>query len=216
MDAIYQRQRHVYNLTRKYYLLGRDQLIDALDVPDGGTVLEMGCGTGRNLIRVARRYPQARLFGIDISEAMLETAAKAVARAGLCGRITLAQGDATNFDPMALFSHQEFERIYFSYTLSMIPDWRAALSMAARVLAPGGTLRVVDFGQQERLPRASRAILHSWLKKFDVVPVARLEAEMNALASRIGAKLEFYSLYLGYAWHAALTANELAVMNLPH
>ena len=65
MDAIYAWQRHIYDATRKYFLFGRDQLIATLDVPDGGTVLEVGCGTGRNLIQAARRYPTARLFGLD-------------------------------------------------------------------------------------------------------------------------------------------------------
>ncbi|TIV98235.1 MAG: SAM-dependent methyltransferase, partial [Mesorhizobium sp.] len=50
MDGVYRWQRHIYDLTRKYYLLGRDRLIDGLDVPRGGTVLELGCGTGRNIV----------------------------------------------------------------------------------------------------------------------------------------------------------------------
>ena len=57
MDGVYHWQRHIYDLTRKYYLLGRDRLIDGLEVPQGGTVLELGCGTGRNIILAARRYP---------------------------------------------------------------------------------------------------------------------------------------------------------------
>ena len=80
MDAIYRTQRHFYDLTRKYYLLGRDRLIRDLAPPPGGTVLEIGCGTGRNLISAARAWPEARLFGIDISEAMLATARAKVAR----------------------------------------------------------------------------------------------------------------------------------------
>ncbi len=95
MDAIYRSQRHFYDLTRKYYLLGRDRLIRDLAPPAGGTVLEVGCGTGRNLIAAARAWPEARYFGIDISEAMLDTARAKVAAAGLADRITLAQGDAT-------------------------------------------------------------------------------------------------------------------------
>ena len=49
MDAMYRYQRHIYDLTRKYYLFGRDRMIDRLAVPEGGTVLEVACGTGRNL-----------------------------------------------------------------------------------------------------------------------------------------------------------------------
>ena len=75
MDGVYRYQRHIYDLTRKYYLLGRDRMLRGLDVPPEGTVLELGCGTGRNIVLAARRYPAARFFGLDISAAMLETAA---------------------------------------------------------------------------------------------------------------------------------------------
>ena len=74
MDGVYRYQRHFYDLTRKYYLLGRDRMIAGLDVPPDGTVLELGCGTGRNIVLAARRYPDARFFGLDISAEMLETA----------------------------------------------------------------------------------------------------------------------------------------------
>ena len=54
MDAIYRGQRHIYDLTRKYYLLGGDGLIHDLAPPAGGSILEVGCGTARNLIAAAR------------------------------------------------------------------------------------------------------------------------------------------------------------------
>ncbi len=97
MDAIYGRQRYIYDATRRYYLLGRDRLIGSLKPPLGGVVLEVGCGTARNLIRAAKRYPDARFYGIDISEAMLKSARASVARRGLRSRVTLGQGDATAF-----------------------------------------------------------------------------------------------------------------------
>ena len=74
MDGIYRRQRHIYDLSRKYYLLGRDRLIEQLSPPPGGRVLEIGCGTARNLVAAAAAYPQAEFYGIDISAAMLATA----------------------------------------------------------------------------------------------------------------------------------------------
>ena len=46
MDAIYAWQRHIYDATRKYFLFGRDRLIATLNVPECGTVLEIGCGRG--------------------------------------------------------------------------------------------------------------------------------------------------------------------------
>ena len=54
MDRIYHRQRRYYDFTRKYYLLGRDRLIEGLAPPPGGRVLEIGCGTARNLVAAAR------------------------------------------------------------------------------------------------------------------------------------------------------------------
>ncbi|MDE2340842.1 MAG: methyltransferase domain-containing protein, partial [Alphaproteobacteria bacterium] len=138
--------------------------------------------TGRNLIKVARRYPLAQLYGIDISRMMLETAQTDIDRAGLGARISLAQGDACAFAPEALFGRALFDRVYFSYTLSMIPDWQAALEMALRAVAPGGSLHIVDFGQQTLLPHGFKRVLHAWLAKFDVMPVAELEPALIRLA----------------------------------
>jgi S-adenosylmethionine-diacylgycerolhomoserine-N-methlytransferase len=206
MDAIYRTQRHFYDLTRKYYLLGRDRLIRELAPPTGGTVLEVGCGTGRNLIAAARAWPEARYFGIDISEAMLETARIKVANAGLSGRITLAQGDATRFDAKALFGRERFDRIFQSYTLSMIPDWQGAIREAAGKLAPGGRLDIVDFGQQEQLPGAFKALLFAWLARFDVTPRLSLKEAADTAALANGLTTDFAPLYRGYAWAARLSA----------
>jgi len=201
MDAIYRSQRHFYDLTRKYYLLGRDALIEGLAPPPGGSVLEAGCGTGRNLIVAARRWPDAHYYGVDISEAMLETARANVAKAGLSDRITFAQGDATAFDAQAMFDRTDFDRVFQSYTLSMIPDWTGAIREAAGKLAPGGRLDIVDFGQQERLPRWFRAMLFAWLAKFDVTP----RADLFDVVDKIGLNAQHRALYLGYAWSARLT-----------
>ena len=198
MDAIYAYQRHIYDLTRKFFLFGRDRLVEELDVPESGMVLEVGCGTGRNLIEVARRYPTARLFGLDISEAMLTTARNNIARAGLTGRITLKQADATSFDAQELFGCAQFDRVFFSYTLSMIPDWKAALAQGTA--ATSGSVHIVDFGQQEGWPRSFKMILFAWLNSFDVEPRAMLPDYIATL----GLKTRFLPLYRGYAWSATL------------
>jgi len=205
MDAIYRTQRHFYDLTRKYYLLGRDRLIRHLSPPPGGSVLEIGCGTGRNLIVAAQAWPDAHFFGIDISEAMLETARAKVAKAGLSDRITLAQGDATAFDARALFGRPAFDRVFQSYTLSMIPDWQGAIREAAAKLAPGGRLDIVDFGQQNGLPRLWRKFLFGWLAKFDVTPRATLRDVVEGIAAAQGLEADFLPLRLDYVWVARLS-----------
>ena len=74
MDRRYRYQRHVFDLSRKLILFGRDRAIAALRLGEARSVLEIGCGTGRNLQRMAEAHPALRLTGIDISEQMLKSA----------------------------------------------------------------------------------------------------------------------------------------------
>ena len=82
MDRMYRFQRYFYDFTRKYYLLGRDRLLAEMDVQPGERILEAGCGTGRNLIILAKCHPKTYFYGLDASAAMLETALAKVK----CGR----------------------------------------------------------------------------------------------------------------------------------
>jgi S-adenosylmethionine-diacylgycerolhomoserine-N-methlytransferase len=204
MDAQYALQRHVYDLTRKYYLLGRDRLIRELAVPAGGSVLEVGVGTGRNLALVAKRFPDARLFGLDISAEMLKSARVNMARAGAEGRTLLGRADATAFDPQALFGEPGFDRVFISYSLSMIPQWEAALAQVLSVVEPGGSLHIVDFGQQEALPGWFRAGLRAWLGKFHVTPRAAMFEAIGQVAAAQGGVARMRALYGGYAWEAVI------------
>lgn len=205
MDRMYRHQRHVYDASRKFYLLGRDELIAALDPPRGGAVLEIGCGTGRNLIKLARAYPGIACYGLDVSEEMLATARRNVARAGLSARIRLEQADATDFDAQTLFGCAGFERIVISYALSMIPPWQGVVVQGLRALTPGGSLHIVDFGDQVGLPAPFRAVLNRWLALFHVTPREDIAAVLDALARAEGAQGRATRLYRGYAVHAVAT-----------
>ncbi|MBW9062521.1 class I SAM-dependent methyltransferase [Rhizobium herbae] len=198
MDRMYRTQRHFYDLTRKYYLFGRDTLIRGLDVPAGGSVLEIGCGTGRNLALIGRRFPQARLFGLDISAEMLVSAE---AKLGGPGRTktVLRVADATDFQPSE-FGETGFDRIVISYALSMIPDWERAIGAAIAALNPGGSLHIADFGQQERLPRLFQRLLQAWLKRFHVTPREAMVTVLKANAARFGDAVDFRPIGRGYAW----------------
>ncbi len=204
MDGIYRYQRYIYDATRKYYLLGRDRMLDDLQPPPGGTILEIGCGTGRNLVLAARRYPNARLYGFDISSEMLKSARASIAKAGHADRITVTEGDATDFDASAMFGRAQFDRVFISYSLSMIPPWRQALAPALAAVAPGGRLHVVDFGQFEGWPRWFKAGMFAWLAKFTVHPRADLEEALREAAIDARAKMEFERVYRGYTDYAVL------------
>jgi S-adenosylmethionine-diacylgycerolhomoserine-N-methlytransferase len=204
MDAIYGVQRHFYDLTRKYYLLGRDRLIRDLDVPEGGSVLEVGCGTGRNLIKIGKTYRSAALYGLDISAQMLRSAEGSLSRAKLSDRSHLARGDAGAFDPQQLFGHAGFDRIVLSYTLSMVPDWRAAVDAAIAALAPGGRLHIVDFGDSAGLPRSFGRLLRGWLARFDVTPRTSLFDYCRDAAQEQGKLCTTRRLYRGYAWSVVI------------
>lgn len=201
MDAMYRYQRHVYDLTRKYYLFGRDRLIADLNCAPRDKVLEIACGTGRNLVRIDRRYPGAKLYGLDISEQMLVSARAKFSKSENPPAFFAA--DACDFTP-ATFGETGFDRIVISYALSMIPDWQQAVKVARRALNPGGSLHIVDFGQQEGLPAWFRAGLQAWLAKFHVTPRAEMVAVLEAEA--IDAELRFETIGRGYAWHAVLRA----------
>jgi S-adenosylmethionine-diacylgycerolhomoserine-N-methlytransferase len=205
MNRMYRRQRHIYDGTRRYYLLGRDQMISGLRLDAGASVLEIGCGTSRNLVLAARLYPAARFFGIDVSTEILTSAIAAISRAGLTSQVRVAHGDAAAFDPKRLFGIAEFDHVMISYSLSMIPDWRRVLGAATARLKPGGHLHVVDFGGQERLPGIARTLLRQWLAMFDVTPRDDLEHELSAMADRAGAKLRFERPFRGYAQYGVLS-----------
>ena len=208
MNAVYRHQKHIYDLSRKFFLLGRDGLIEGLDVPAGGSVLEVGCGTGRNLLLAAKRYPQAELQGLDISSEMLEIAERSLTGAGCSAG--LHQGDACSFATGGLFAGRKFDRVFFSYALSMIPDWRKALNEARAALAPGGSIHVVDFGQQERLPNWFRSALFSWLARFHVEPRAGLFDALNGLTEIGDPEVQCGVLLRGYAWHGVVRSADVS------
>ena len=198
MDRLYRVQRHVYDISRKYYLIGRDRMIAELAPPPGGRVLEIGCGTGRNLVAAAKRYPEAHFYGLDISREMLRSAEAAVRRAGLSDRVTLIEGDATLFDPVAGLGIESFDRVFASYSISMIPPWTHAIRHALALTAPGGAFSVVEFGLCEGWPDWCRRALYAWLAKFRVSPRATLIPVLEAAAAEVGATVNAVPLWRGY------------------
>lgn len=175
LNKIYSIQRHFYDLTRKYYLFGRDQVLQELVRCNPNSVLEIGCGTGRNLFMLERLLRSSSmdlhherspvLCGLDASTEMLAYASK---HRPINSDITLGFGYAESFSPQELFARDAFSDILFSYSLSMIPESILALNHALTLLAPEGRIWIVDFWDQSGYPRWFQKLLRWWLELFHV------------------------------------------------
>jgi len=201
MDGMYRYQRHIYDLTRKYYLFGRDKAIVSLGMAEGQTLLEVGCGTGRNLLLAHKHHRGAKLYGLDISAEMLESARRNFRNKAEQPDLKVA--DATTFKASD-FAVDGFDRILISYALSMIPDWEGAIDASLAALNPGGSLHIVDFGQQEGLPLWFRTMLQGWLTRFHVTPRANLHEALEKRLAEANADMMFEEIGGGYAWHAII------------
>lgn len=202
MDRMYRITRHIYDATRKPYLLGRDRLLNQMYIRPGDHVLEIGSGTGRNLIKLAQLRPDCRFYGIDASSVMLETARANTTRAGVSERVTMELALAESWSPRSTFNRDKpFDTIFFSYSLSMIPQWRHALEVAAANLAPMRTIYMVDFWDQGGMPWMFSAGLRQWLALFGV----HHRPEMLAHLESMPGELQVTSHKLRYAYLARYT-----------
>lgn len=146
LQAFYAPQANRYDDFRARLLHGRSDLIDRLSPPPHGTVVELGGGTGSNIDRFGSRMQDLRSYTlVDLCPALLEQARP---RARRYANVELVEGDVTRFRPA-----EPVDCVFFSYALTMIDDWRAALGNALSMLKPGGTLGVVDFYVSKAHPR---------------------------------------------------------------
>jgi len=199
---MYRRQRYFYDLTRKYYLLGRDRLIAQMNVRAGENVLEVGCGTGRNLIILAKKYPNANFLGLDASGEMLKTAQAKIDAENL-KNTTLEIALADDFDYKKTFNLEKpFDTIFFSYLISMIPTWKKSIANVLANLKFGGSFYIVDFYDQKEMPAWFRKILKSWLKQFHVEFRGDLLPRLEDFERQGLGKLEITSIARRYAFIA--------------
>jgi S-adenosylmethionine-diacylgycerolhomoserine-N-methlytransferase len=169
LNNLYRFQRHFYDVTRRFFLFGRDEMLRGMDVQSGETVLEIGCGTGRNLLKLSNLQPHAKLFGLDASDEMLKTAGANFDARNKQKEIILRQGLAEDFDYGEKFGlAAPFDKIFISYSLSMFPKWREALGNALENLEPEGSLYIVDFWDGAGLPPWFNRLRRWWLGLFKV------------------------------------------------
>jgi S-adenosylmethionine-diacylgycerolhomoserine-N-methlytransferase len=199
MDRMYRHQRYFYDLTRKYYLLGRDRLLREMKITDGENVLEIGCGTARNLIILANKHGGAHFFGIDASAEMLKTAQRKADAAHL-ENITLKPALADEFTFNDTFGlTRQFDACFFSYAVSIIPSWKESIENALENLKAGKSLYIVDFYDQKNLPVWFQRALQGWLKQFHVRYPKELVPFLENLERSGFGKLRVTPLYRRYS-----------------
>ena len=160
LESFYGRQAAHYDAYRKRLLHGREELYRAIHAGNGARWADLGGGTGANLEFLANRIAAFdRVWVVDLSPSLLKVAHRRVARHRWQNVECLA-ADATTFVP----PDGPLDVATFSYSLTMIPDWYAALDQAIRNLRPGGALGVVDFYVARKFPAAPLR-RHSWLTR---------------------------------------------------
>jgi demethylmenaquinone methyltransferase / 2-methoxy-6-polyprenyl-1,4-benzoquinol methylase len=120
-------------------------LLSRLTVGPNDTVLDVATGTAAVAIELVRRTG-CRVVGLDQSREMLETGRARVEAAGLADRIELLEGIAERLP----FEDESFDALTFTYLLRYVGDPQATMRELVRVVKPGGTVAMVEFG----VPRA--------------------------------------------------------------
>ncbi len=173
LQAFYGPQADHYDAFRARLLHGRSDLVRIMGPRDGADIVELGGGTGYNLTYFGDRL--ARMGSIEIVDLCPPLLARARERWRGQNNVRVIDADATVYRPPHLV-----DCVYFSYSLTMIPNWRAAIDNALAMLKPGGILGVVDFHVAATHSSFARFFWPRWFAhdgvRLSPEPLARLRA----------------------------------------
>jgi S-adenosylmethionine-diacylgycerolhomoserine-N-methlytransferase len=194
LERFYAPQAGRYDAFRERLLNGRENLVSKLDLHAGERVIELGAGTGRNAEYYGPQVPQLEsLTLVDLCPSLL---AKARERVVKWPNAEAIEADVTIWEPTL-----QADKVYFSYALTMIPDWFLAIDNAIKMLRPGGLLGVVDFYVSRNRPSSGLVRHPLWQRSFwpmwfghdgvnlspDHLPYLRSKLSTVALEEHLGA-----------------------------
>jgi S-adenosylmethionine-diacylgycerolhomoserine-N-methlytransferase len=168
MESFYGGQAKNYDDFRRRLLRGREEK------PEGGIWVDMGGGTGANIENLGDDISRLqKVYVVDLSESLLKIATDRFEQKGWANAESVA-ADATKWQPPEGLA----DVVTFSYSLTMIPDWFAAIDNAIRMLKPGGLIGVVDFYVGRKYPPEelkkqkwlSRTLWPAWFATDNVFP----------------------------------------------
>jgi SAM-dependent methyltransferase len=150
-ERLFQLWSHVYDAPVFQWFYGgiHDRILRRAP-SDVSAALDVGCGTGELLVKLARRYPRARLVGLDLSAAMLREARAKDYRGA---NVELVEGSVYELP----FEDDTFQLITNTISSHFYRDFTAAARELARVAAPGATLEMASLsnGVLRYLPGAA-------------------------------------------------------------
>jgi S-adenosylmethionine-diacylgycerolhomoserine-N-methlytransferase len=162
LESFYSGQASAYDDFRRRLLKGREQLWQSIDEPEGAVWVDMGGGTGANVEFFGDRLSRlGKVYVVDLSPSLLEIARQRAQDRGW-ENVQAIEADATVFQP----PEGSADIVTFSYSLTMIPDWFAAIDNAYAMLRPGGLIGVVDFYVSRKYPQDGLKRHGWWTRSF--------------------------------------------------
>lgn len=163
LESFYKGQAGGYDEFRRRLLKGREMMYRSLAAKaEGGVWVDMGGGTGANIENLGSKTEKfAKLYVVDLSDSLLKVADERI-RERRWDNVVTRHADVTTFVP----DEGTADVVTFSYSLTMIPDWFAAMDQAARLLKPGGLIGVVDFYVPRKYPEEGLRRHGWWMRNF--------------------------------------------------
>ena len=150
IQSLYQKRARYYDFTANlYYLIGfreyayRKAAVAALDLKQGGTVLEIGCGTGLNFGLLQQKVgPQGKIIGLDLTPSMLSVAYNRCMDHGW-KNVELIEQDAETYK-----FPQQLDAVISTFALTLVPEYKVVIDRASTALGISKKMVIGDF----RLP----------------------------------------------------------------
>src|SRR5215813_15273193 len=135
-----------YDFITRFLSYGMDgswksKLVKMLALRGDEIVLDIACGTGDITFALGKSLPRGHVFGLDITQGMLDIA-EAKRRDARIQNVSFLRGDIMSLP----FSDAAFDCVTGGYALRNVPDLKSALQEIARTLKPGGKIYSLDFG----------------------------------------------------------------------
>lgn len=180
----------------------RRRAVASIGLKSGERVVEVGCGTGRNLKLLRDAVgSEGRVIGVDASLGMLAEAQKVISR-HRWQNVSLARQDAAK-----LTLQEPVDAAYFSLSYSVLPERTPALDRAWAAVRPGGRLVVMDAGIPEtRLGRALAPLAEVVATLFPGDPYSRPWEDLARISDSVAVKRFQLKLYFVCIAHKPLLA----------